>query len=65
MVIAMQLFLQTRFGDCLLIALDDERRVLFANRHKCTNIDAAGTTCRLLATTCLGEVCDVKTQVMR
>ena len=31
----------TPFGDCLLVALDSDKRVLFANRHLCTTIDAA------------------------
>jgi len=30
---------ETPFGPCILVALDAERRVLFANRHFCTKVD--------------------------
>lgn len=30
---------KTPFGNCLLTALDEEKRVLYANRHLCTTID--------------------------
>eukprot|EP00747_Dinoflagellata_sp_TGD_P195674 gnl/TRDRNA2_/TRDRNA2_64716_c0_seq2.p1 gnl/TRDRNA2_/TRDRNA2_64716_c0~~gnl/TRDRNA2_/TRDRNA2_64716_c0_seq2.p1 ORF type:complete len:307 (+),score=51.31 gnl/TRDRNA2_/TRDRNA2_64716_c0_seq2:123-1043(+) len=32
---------KTPFGDCLLTCLDNERRIVFANRHLCTNIDGS------------------------
>lgn len=32
---------QTPFGDCLLSALDDEKCVIYANRHLCTKIEQA------------------------
>ena len=30
----------TPFGPCVLAAMDPERRVLFANRHLCTEVNA-------------------------
>eukprot|EP00434_Breviolum_minutum_P017772 symbB.v1.2.015687.t1/scaffold1169.1/size134116/1 len=33
---------ETPFGPCLLASLDDERRIIFANRHLCTKINAEG-----------------------